>query len=325
MTRMQEMGWIEEAAAEVINPQSLRRKDHPSRINLYRIRWIRTLLENRWPQFMLRAFTLMALVFTIVTALFGSRVGSHNFAIIMVWIAWWSTLKLGFIPFGGRSWCSICPIALPGEWLQQGGILEKRKHRFGLNRRWPKQLKGSWLQSGGFLLIGFFSAITLTDPPVTGWGLLAPGFLGIGMSVVFEQRAFCSYICPIGGFSGMYAKAAPLEVRVIDQEICNRHADKSCYEACSWGLYPLALQDSSACGVCIEWLRCCPKDNQALNVRPYGTDLGRPESTSRLDETMLALIMLGSALAFSAVFLGPWGWLKLSAFEIGSLNWFIYE
>jgi polyferredoxin len=70
---------------------------------------------------------LMGLVFTIATALLGPRVGSHNFAIIIVWIAWWTTLKLGFIPLGGRSWCSICPIPLPGEWLQHGGIMEKRE------------------------------------------------------------------------------------------------------------------------------------------------------------------------------------------------------
>jgi polyferredoxin len=324
MTRVQEIPWIEEVTPEIEGARPL--KDHatPSRVNLYRIPWIRAVLESRWPQFGVRALTLFGFVFTITTALFGSRVGSHNFAIIMVWIAWWTTLKLGFIPLGGRSWCSVCPIALPGDWLQQGGILEKGKRKRGLNLRWPKSLKGSWLQSGGFLLIGIFSALTLTDPRVTGWVLLALFGLAIGMSLVFEHRAFCSYICPIGGFSGMYAKTAPVEVRVIDKEICANHGDKSCYKACPWGIYPLTMKDSSPCGLCMECLRVCPKDNLALNLRTYGTDLGRTQSSSRLDETFLALIMLGSVLAFSAVFLGPWGWLKSSAFEIGSQGWLVY-
>ena len=26
------------------------------------------------------------------------------------WIAWWTLLKLVFIPLGGRSWCAICPV-----------------------------------------------------------------------------------------------------------------------------------------------------------------------------------------------------------------------
>jgi len=324
MTRLQESLWVEDIATEAKDSRSSKNYYIASRVNLYQIPWLHAVLESRWPQFLARAVTLIGFVFTIATGLFGSQVGSHNFAIIMVWVAWWTTLKLGFIPLGGRSWCSICPIPLPGDWLQQGGILVKGERKFGINLRWPKSLRGSWLQSSGFLLIGLFSAVTLTDPHVTGWVLLALFALAIGMSLVFEHRAFCSYICPIGGFSGMYAKAAPVELRVVDKEICAKHGDKSCYQACPWGLYPLALKDSSACGLCMECLRVCPKDNLALNLRPYGSDLGKPKSSTRLDESWLALIMLGSALAFSAVFVGPWGWLKSSAFEIGSLAWMAY-
>jgi NAD-dependent dihydropyrimidine dehydrogenase PreA subunit len=324
MTRLREFPWTEDAVIDVVLPKAQKSRFLPSKINLYRIPWLRAVLANPWPQFLLRVVMLMGFVFTITSALLGSRIGSHNFGIIMVWIAWWTTLKLGFIPLGGRSWCSICPIPLPGEWMQQGGIMEKGKRGLGLNLRWPKALRGSWLQSGGFLLIGIFSAVTLTDPRVTGWVLVGLFAMAIGMSLVFEHRAFCSYICPIGGFSGMYSKAAPVEVRVIDKEICARHGEKSCYQACPWGVYPLALKDSSPCGLCLECLRACPQDNLALNLRPYGTDLARPAVSSRLDETFLALIMLGSALVFSAVFLGPWGWLKTSAYNVGSQVWLLY-
>lgn len=324
MTRLQETPWVKESTFEIPVSQPAT-KNLPSRgMDLYRIPLLRAAIQSQWPLLGLRVITLLGFVFTIIAALIGPRVGGSNFAIIMVWIAWWTALKLGFIPFGGRTWCSICPIALPGDWLQQGGMLQKGQHRFGLGRRWPKFLKGSWLQSGGFLLIGLFSAVTLTDPRVTGWVLLALFGLAIALSLVFEHRAFCSYICPIGGFSGMYAKAAPLEVKVIDKQICLEHGDKSCYHACPWGLYPLALKDASACGLCMECLRACPKDNLAVNLRPYGTDLAKPVGTARLDEPLLAVIMLGSALAFSAVFLGPWGWLKSSAFNIGSMPWMVY-
>lgn len=324
MSQLEQLPWVEEKAVPA-RPR-LPVTSHPAgwRINIYRIPWVRSIIESRWPQLTVRVLTLVGFLFTLVAAQIGPRVGSRNFAIIMVWIAWWTALKLGFIPFGGRSWCSICPIALPGEWLQNGGINVRAGKKRGLNIRWPKILKGSWLQSGGFLLIGIFSAVTLTDPHITGWVLLGIFILAIGMSLVFEHRAFCSYLCPIGGFSGMYAKAAPVELKVIDKQVCLDHGDKSCYQACPWGLYPLALKDASACGLCMECLRACPKDNLALNIRPYGTDLGKPAAGSHLDETLLALIMLGSALAFSAVFLGPWGWLKLSAYQIGSSQWLAY-
>jgi len=324
MNPLQEITWLEKANIND-NPESLHPvRIVPGRLNLYRIPWLRPLLASRWPQFLVRLLALAGFVFAIAAGLFGSIVGSHNFAIIFVWIAWWSAFKLVFIPFGGRSWCSICPIPLAGDWLQQGDILSKGRG-LGLKLRWPKRLKGSWLQSSAFLLIGLFSALTLTDPRLTGWVFVALFGLAMGMSLVFERRAFCSYICPIGGFSGIYAQTAPLELRVIDTAICATHVDKACYRACPWGLYPVALRDNAACGLCLECLRACPRDNLALNLRPFGTDIGIPRTANRLDEAFLALVMLGSVLAFAALFVGPWGWLKSAAFGIGSLKWMGYS
>src|SRR5512141_1272076 len=80
---------------------------------------------SRLPVVLARGVPLAGFVLTVFAGLFGSVGGSHNFAIIFVWIAWWTALKLLFIPLGGRSWCSMCPIPLPGERLQRGGALEQ--------------------------------------------------------------------------------------------------------------------------------------------------------------------------------------------------------
>jgi polyferredoxin len=294
------------------------------RFDLLSLPWLRATLASRWPLFLARAVALAGFLFTILVGLFGSPVGSHNFAIIIVWIAWWTVLKLAFIPLGGRSWCSVCPLPMPGEWLQRGSLVTKAQRRLGLGLRWPKRLRGYWLQASLFLLIGLFSAITLTSARLTAWILLALIGLAAFLSLVFERRAFCSYVCPIGGFTGIYAQTSPLEVRVKERSVCADHNKKTCYIECPWGLYPLALRDSSACGLCMECLRVCPQDNIALNLRPFGSDLGAQRHTARLDEAFLALVMLGSALAFSAVFTGPWGALKTAAFRIGSAQWLAY-
>ncbi len=325
MTQTQHLSWVEGVADQSQKAPPVIVQDASNRLDLYRHPWLRAMLASRWPQFAIRTVTFLGFIFTIITALSGTGVGSHNFAIIMVWIAWWTALKLGFIPLGGRTWCSVCPIPLAGDWLQQGGILVKGKHSFSLNLQWPKALRSSWLQSAGFLLVGLFSAVTLTEARLTGWILLATLALATVLSLIFEHRAFCSYLCPVGGFSGLYAKTAPLEVRVVNVDVCAAHSQKSCYQACPWGLYPLALKDSSTCGLCLECLRACPKDNLALNLRPYGSDLAGLNNRSDLDETFLALVMLGSVLIFSAVFIGPWGWLKAAAYAIGSLNWTGYS
>jgi polyferredoxin len=294
-----------------------------NRIDLTRSPWTMNLFRSRWPQFILRAVTLAGFIFTILAGLFGSVVGSHNFAIIFVWIAWWTALKLFFIPFGGRSWCSICPIPMPGEWLQNGGILQPRGKGFGLGKRWPKVLRGTWLQASGFLLVGLFGAVTLTSAKVTAIVLLSIFVLAIILSLVFERRSFCNYLCPIGGFTGLYAQVGPVELRVKDARVCAEHVEKTCYEACPWGQYPLALKSSANCGLCMECLRVCPSDNIAVNLRPWGSDLGT-NTRHGLDEAFLGLVMVASVLVDSAVFIGPWGQLKMAAYNIGSTQWFVY-
>lgn len=291
------------------------------------------LIYSRWPLFVARAITLAGFVLTIFAGLFGSVVGSQNFAIIFVWIAWWTALKLLFIPLGGRSWCAVCPIPMPGEWIAQGGIFPGGK-KMGFGWKWPKHwklgklgsinLRGTWLQSGGFLMIGLFSAVTLTSPALTGWVLMGIIVLSLVLSLVFERRSFCNYLCPIGGFTGLYAQVAPVEIRVKDRAICAAHTEKPCYQNCPWGVYVTALKDNGPCGMCMECIRVCPNDNVSINLREFGKDLIGTRKSPRLDEAFLALVMLGCALAFSAVFLGPWGVLRRAAYHIGSTDWIVY-
>jgi hypothetical protein len=154
------------------------------------------------------------------------------------------------------------------------------------------------------------------------------GLMGtaVVISLVFERRAFCSYVCPVGGFIGLYSQLAPLEVRVRDAALCVSHREKTCYagseagEGCPWQVYPAGLQRNSPCGMCLECLRTCPHDNIALRVRPFGVDLPRPVGR-RLDEAWKGFLMLASAVAYSAVLLGPWGEIKSAAFRVGSLEW----
>lgn len=299
------------------------------RIDLLRWPVLRALLHNRWPQFILRAIALAGFLIAIVAGLIGTPVGSHNFGIVFVWIVWWALLMLIAVPVFGRGWCSICPIPMPGEWLQNGAVLGPQKKGFSLNRKWPKRLRNIWLQNIAFTLVALFSAVILTQPTITSIVLLAFLFVAIGTSLIFERRAFCRYLCPVGGFIGLYSQLAPLEIRVKDTAICAAHTDKSCYVGnangygCPWLLYPGTLTKNTYCGTCMECLRTCPHDNIALNLRSFGADLQQPAGR-KLDEAFKAFIMLGGALIYSAVMLGPWGALKLAAFNIGSGPWLLY-
>jgi hypothetical protein len=239
-------------------------------------------------------------------------------------------LKIVLVPLTGRLWCMVCPIPGPGEWLQrraivaiqpaivaiQPAILVKRGGKpLTLAKKWPRKLSNVWLQNGSLLAVMVFSPIILTLPLATGIILLIFIGLAIALSLVFERRVFCRYVCPLGGFIGLYSLVAPLELRVKDTDVCRAHRGKECYlgsaegYGCPWLVRPWRLRRNAACGLCTECLKTCTEDNVAVNLKPFGADL-LVQAGRGLDEAYTALIALASALLFSAIFLGPWGWLK---------------
>ncbi|MDL1945077.1 4Fe-4S binding protein [Chloroflexi bacterium CFX2] len=298
-------------------------------MELTRLPLLKSALKSRYPQLAIFIVMLVGYVFAILAGLIGTPVGSSNFSIVFVWIAWWATLILVAVPFFGRGWCAVCPIPLPGEWLQRGAVLSPldKKPRW-LNLRVPKMFRNIWLQNFSFLLLALFSSVLLTTPNITGIVLAAMLFVAIGLSAIFERRAFCRYLCPVGGFIGLYSQVAPIELRIKDKQVCVSCEGKPCYNGasagygCPWDVFPGGLTKNTYCGLCMECIRTCPHDNIAVNLRPFSADLAKP--STRLDEAFKAFIMLGSAMIYAGVLLGPWGTLKDAAYSVGAREWFIY-
>jgi hypothetical protein len=300
-----------------------------AKIELTRVRLLKSGLKSRYPQLAVFTVMLAGYMFAILAGLIGTPVGSHNFSIVFVWIAWWALLILVAVPFFGRGWCAVCPIPLPGEWLQRGAVLappDRKPKR--LNLRWPRAFRNMWLQNAAFLLLALFSSVLLTTPKITGIVLAALLFAAMGLSMVFERRSFCRYLCPVGGFIGIYSQAAPLELRIKDRQVCAGCAGKPCYNGspagygCPWDVFPGGLTKNTYCGLCMECIRTCPHDNIAVNLRPFAADLAWP--SARIDEAFKAFIMLGSAMIYTGVLLGPWGVLKDAAYHVGTTAWFVY-
>jgi hypothetical protein len=288
-------------------------------------------VKNRWPQLIIRSALLGGFLIAILAGFFGTPVGNRNISIVAVWIAWWAALILIAVPFFGRGWCAVCPIPMPGEWLQNKAVLGPpiKGNSSKVRRRFPKIFRNIWLQNGAFSILAVFSVVILTRPSVTAWVLLALILVAIGVSLNYERRVFCRYLCPIGGFIGIYSQQASLELRVADSSICASHKEKTCYRGnsdgygCPWDVYPGGLTENTNCGLCMECLRTCEYDNMLINLRTSGDKFPAVKGKS-LDSSLKAFIMLGSAIVYSAVMLGPWGGLKEAAYQIGSIPWLIY-
>jgi len=300
-----------------------------AKIELTRSPFIKNALKSRYPQLAVFIVMLVGYIFAILAGFIGTPVGSHNFSIVFVWIAWWAILILVAVPFFGRGWCAVCPIPLPGEWLQRGAMLSPpdKKPKW-LNLRVPKMFRNIWLQNISFLLLALFSSVLLTTPNITGIVLAAMLFAAIGLSTIFERRAFCRYLCPVGGFIGLYSQTAPIELRIKDKQVCVSCDGKPCYNGsdigygCPWDVFPGGLTKNTYCGLCMECIRTCPHDNIAVNLRSFSADLAKP--STRMDEAFKAFIMLGSSMIYAGVLLGPWGAFKDAAYNVGTSTWFMY-
>lgn len=313
------------ALAPIRFEPGVRSKD---RIELTRWAPLRRLL--RWRGLQPLVVIVNAAFFSLIIAagIVGTPVGNRNFAIIFVWIVWWALLIVLLIPFGARAWCMACPLPVVGEWAQRGAILRRSPLRaITRGMEWPARLRNIWPQNVAFLGVALFSAVILTTPVVTA--LMLGGFVvaAVASSLLFRRRAFCRFICPVGGFIGLYSMAAPLEVRVKDPAVCLKHCGNECVVGssqgygCPWMEYPGTLERNAYCGMCTECFKTCPTGNVALNLRPFGADLMVP--VRHLDESFKGFIMLAAALVYSAVMLGPWSVVKDAAF-LGNGNGALY-
>lgn len=282
---------------------------------------------------------LATLAGLLLVGVWGTAVGNRNAAIVLVWILWWVLLMGVAVPVAGRGWCAVCPLPLPGEWLQRRSIFSVRHagsdtpregltrvgHNLyaGAKRRWPSSLSNLWLQTAGFLLLATFSALLLTDPFTTAiaiGGLLA---LATVVALVFRQRAFCRYLCPVSGFLGLYASTSLLAVRCRDGSRCGDCRDKACTAGneqawgCPWMERPNRMTRSNACGLCLECVRACPKDNMTVFLRaPFAE-----HHLAGWDEAAKAVLMLSLGIAYTPIYFGPWGGVKDAANIASHRDW----
>src|SRR5450759_4543681 len=172
--------------------------------------------KQRWFQFAIVLPNLVLFALFLAAGIFGTPVGNRNIIIVFVWILWWFVLISLLVPFASRVWCMACPFPFFGEWIPRRalvrarsfdprakkdgpGVAIGRNRYFGKNLRWPKSLTNIWIQNIGFLALCTFSALFLTRPIVTV-AVLGSLFLSATvLHMIYRQRAFCRYVCPVSG------------------------------------------------------------------------------------------------------------------------------
>lgn len=291
-----------------------------SKHDILKNKFIKRIILNRNFQPVAMLLSFLPFIFVAVTGIIGINSGAKNFSVVFTWILWAALLALLLIPFLGRGWCFICPIVLPGELIQR-----KLWNKYGssklFNLRWPNILRNVWLQNFIFIFFAIWIVVLVTQPFVTAVAVITLILVAMIMFMIFPRRRFCRYICPPGLFIGLYSSFSPIEVRVKDREDCltpisEGGCNKECYTGsekgygCPWLEFPQNMVSNIDCGLCMECFKTCPRDNIALNIRPFGAELESKDARIKPDEGWRSLILLGLPLVYTAVLFGPWAWIK---------------
>lgn len=273
--------------------------------DLLKTPWIKAFLKSRWFPAIFTYPTLVLFSYIVYALLFGPRAASANLGTSLTWVLWWPLIPV-FMFAMGRLWCAICPFATVIDLVQKVA---------GLGRPIPPFLKkyGLWIIDAVFIIITWADHVfgIVESPRGSGYllGLMLTAVVVTG--VIYERRAWCRFLCFLGGLSGNYSRASALELRATP-EICATCTTQSCYKGdgttpgCPVFEFPRTMQTSANCNLCANCIKTCPNDSIQLNLRWATRELwfiARP----KFAESFLAVVIVGIVLVQNVTMVSFWG------------------
>ena len=246
----------------------------------------------------------------ILDGLHGPQIGPMNLAGVLPWIHWRGLLILSLLA-AGNVFCMACPFLVPRtlarRWLPTG-------------RKWPRWLRSKWLAVALLVLfLWAYEAFSLWDSPWwTAW--LAVGYFVLAFVIdsIFRGAAFCKYVCPIGQFNFVQSLISPLEVKVVDANICTTCSTRDCIRGrdeipgCELHLFQPRKSGNMDCTFCLDCIHACPHENVGILARTPGSDLWHDEPRSgvgrfgkRPDLAVLVVVLVFGAFANAAGMVSP--------------------
>lgn len=288
------------------------RATEPLGRNLLEIRPVKAVVRSRWYPGVLQWAVLAVFALVAYQLLVGPQRAHDNLGTALMWVLWWPLIPIFFL-LSGRLWCAVCPFATIHDWVQRA---------VGLNRPIPGFLKkyGIWVIDAAFLLITWADHVFGMVESPWGSGILV---LLLVTSVVvsgalWQRRAFCRYLCFLGGLSANYSKVGVVTLRA-DQDICRTCKSRAaCFNgtdtvaACPLSSFPRTMDSSANCNLCANCVKSCPNDAISISVRKPTQELwfvAKP----RIEVAFLAMAVMGIVLVQNLAMLDVWnqmlGWL----------------
>jgi len=261
------------------------------RFDLFRVRWLRSLLTSRLLLGGLRLLSVTLFFVVVIAGLIGLQSG-FNIVPTFVWVTWW--VGFGFLTaLVGNLWPLVNPWRVlfdSAEWLAR-----RLGFRDGLElgEPYPEAL-GIWPAVGLYLVFVWIENVFAGSYVPRNIALFALGYTLItlyGMAF-FGKETWLRHGEAFSVFFGLLGKFAPTEVRVKAQKVCT---------GCG-GCEP------GRCVNCYECFRRAAPDERELNLRPPAVGLGLPEKA--LPGVAVFVIVVLAGVTFDGLLETPL-WLEI--------------
>lgn len=261
---------------------------------------------------LLKLVFLALFTLVIVAGLWGSPIAERNLGTVLTWNFWWTGVIISIL-FFGTSWCAVCPWDTMANLLVRRSLWRKAVDPIRLNFTVPPVFRNLW---PALTLLTFFTWLELgigvaDDPYATACLALLMVVLATVALVVYEDKAFCRYFCPVGRTIGVYAQLSSVALRPIDVAVCESCSTLDCYhgnariDPCPTKLVMGRLQESTYCISCGNCTQSCPSNNINWQLRSPSVEAIQ-DARPHLDEACFMIGLLGLTTFHGVTMLPAW-------------------
>lgn len=229
-------------------------------INLLNKKGIGPFLRHRLVAYPLQYVAVPLTLGLIFYTLFGPR--QQNPANIIAWSLICPAILFSIVLIG-RGLCASCPISA----ISNAFVYGRKKFL-----RFPGAMKkyGTWAGIGAFVLIFWIEHATeaFLNAHITGMVFLSISACAIVTALLFGQRVWCLYICPMGRMLGDLALLSIMELRA-NSRVCIWQCEFNvCIKDknCPMGLHPSAERTRHDCILCFACADKCKQGSVRLDL-----------------------------------------------------------
>jgi len=265
-----------------------------------------------WPLLIFK-FVSVALFLTVIAAgLWGTPIAERNLATTLTWTVWWAGLIITVF-FLGSAWCAVCPWDTLASWLVKRRLWRRADAAASLGLKVPKIWRNVWPALAMFVGLTWLElgvGVT-TNPYATAVLSLVMIVMSTIYMAVFEGKAFCKYVCPVGRTVGFYAQLSMVELRPREQQTCSDCKTMECYhgteeiEPCPTHLVMGSLKQSTYCTSCSACTMSCPHNNVGWRIRSPAVEAIQ-HARPHWDEAWFMLGLLGLTTFHGITMLEVW-------------------